>query len=162
MGRQSVIKDIFKNERVRSFVFWFTGLVLLDQIIKFVVFRFVSVARHVVLNEEQILGIQLLKNFDFAFSLRVPEPIIFLIYIVVLAVMLIYIKNNFRTFDAKSILAWTFIVSGAISNIVERVIFGYVKDFIYIVGGGIFNFADFYILFGIALLFYIEFRREKI
>ena len=162
MGRQSVIKDIFKNERVRSFVFWFTGLVLLDQIIKFVVFRFVSVARHVVLNEEQILGIQLLKNFDFAFSLRVPEPIIFLIYIVVLAVMLIYIKNNFRTFDAKSILAWTFIVSGAISNIVERVIFGYVKDFIYIVGGGIFNFADFYILFGIALLFYIEFRREKL
>ncbi|MCC7356148.1 MAG: signal peptidase II [Candidatus Doudnabacteria bacterium] len=135
---------------------------MLDQIIKFVVFRFVSVARHVVLNEEQILGIQLLKNFDFAFSLRVPEPIIFLIYIVVLAVMLIYIKNNFRTFDAKSILAWTFIVSGAISNIVERVIFGYVKDFIYIVGGGIFNFADFYILFGIALLFYIEFRREKI
>ena len=58
MGRQSVIKDIFKNERVRSFVFWFTGLVLLDQIIKFVVFRFVSEARHVVLNEERILGIQ--------------------------------------------------------------------------------------------------------
>ncbi len=162
MGRQSDIKNIFQNERVRSFVFWFTGLALLDQILKFFAFRFVSEAHHVFLNGERIVGLQLFKNYDFAFSLPLPQILIFVIYAVVLAVIFRYIKNHFNSFDAKSFLAWTFIVCGAVSNIVERVVTGYVKDFIYIIGGGIFNLADFYILFGIALLFYVEFRREKL
>lgn len=162
MGRQSDIKKIFQNERVRSFVFWFTGLLLLDQLAKFFAFRFISEPGYLSLSAERIIGMQLFKNFDFAFSLPLPQTLIFIIYAVVLVMISSYVKKNFNLFDAKSFLAWTFIISGAISNIVERVITGYVKDFFYIIGGGIFNFADFYILFGIALLFYVEFRREKL
>lgn len=162
MGRQSDIKHIFENERVRSFVFWFAGFVLLDQIAKIFAFRFTNEAHYIVVIGERILGVQLFKNYDFAFSVPIPTSLIFFIYFVVLALILVYVKKNFSEFDIKSFWAWTLILSGALSNIVERVITSYVKDFIFIYGGGIFNFADFYILFGIVVLLYVEFSRKKL
>jgi signal peptidase II len=54
-------------------------------------------------------------------------------------------------------LAWTLVVVGALSNIADRLMFGYVRDFIQ-VGSGYLNFADFYILIGVGLLLFYERR----
>ncbi len=52
-------------------------------------------------------------------------------------------------------ISWVLILSGAISNIIERLLFGYVKDWFYVswLGYiGVYNLADGYILVGIILL----------
>ena len=52
-------------------------------------------------------------------------------------------------------IAWVMILSGACSNVTERIVLGYVKDWIYITRfglTGIYNLAAGYILIGIVLL----------
>lgn len=57
--------------------------------------------------------------------------------------------------DLKRKLAWTLVFAGAISNVTERVVLGYVRDFIFIFGG-ILNLADLYILGGVFILLSTE------
>ncbi len=162
MKSYETLKTIFKNERLGSFVFWFGILVFVDQLAKYFAFRFIKTESVISVSDVSLFGLQLYKNYDFAFSLPVLFPVIIGIYLVVLFVIFRYVWKNFTKFDSRSFVAWVFILSGALSNVVERIFFGYVKDFVYILGGGIFNFADFYILFGIVLLFSLEFRRKKL
>lgn len=94
-------------------------------------------------------------NDRFAFSLPVPTPLMYLIYFAVLGMIAVYILKNYRQFTKRIWLAWILILAGAISNIGERIIFGHVRDFIYVslfYWTGIYNLADGYILVGIILL----------
>ena len=55
--------------------------------------------------------------------------------------------------------AWMLIFAGAASNIGERILLGYVRDFIYITfykWTGVYNAADFYILIGIVILLFVN------
>ena len=52
-------------------------------------------------------------------------------------------------------LAWALVLAGGASNIIERIIMGSVRDFIYIHWRnltGIYNLADFYIIVGVLVL----------
>jgi lipoprotein signal peptidase len=101
---------------------------------------------------------QVFQNHAFAFSLRVPPVAMYAIYIVVVAAMLFYCLKNYYRLPRLQQLAWLLIFAGALSNIVERLFLGYVRDFIYIAAykwRGIYNLADFYIIAGILLLLFI-------
>jgi lipoprotein signal peptidase len=94
-------------------------------------------------------------NYNFAFSLPVPPPLMFAIYAVVIAAMIYYILKNHRSLTFLARLAWVLIFTGAASNIIERIFLGYVRDFIYISfykWTGIYNAADGYIIAGVLLL----------
>jgi lipoprotein signal peptidase len=103
---------------------------------------------------------RIFRNYLFAFSAPVPAPLMYLAYAIILALIAWYIASYYRSFNATDKLAWTLIAAGSISNIGERVATGYVKDFIYLFSG-IFNFADFYILLGIVLLFIAHGRPKR-
>ncbi len=92
------------------------------------------------------------RNYQFAFSTPLPVPLMYFIYAVILGIIVWYVWTHYKRFTPLESLAWVAIAAGAISNIGERILNGYVKDFIYLFSG-VFNFADFYILFGIVLLF---------
>ena len=94
---------------------------------------------------------EVFNNSQFAFSLPVPEVLMYVIYGVILVGIVYYIFRNYRSFNSAASIAWTFIVAGAVCNICERLVLGHVRDFLYIFMG-IFNFADFYILAGIIVL----------
>jgi lipoprotein signal peptidase len=98
---------------------------------------------------------QIFRNYHFAFSAPVPPVFMYLIYTVILILIVWYVVTLYKKFTSIESLAWVLIVSGAVSNIAERVATGYVKDFIYLFSG-VFNLADFYILFGIVLLFIVR------
>ena len=119
-------------------VFLFVFLILLDQFSKL----FIE---------------QPFYNFQFAFSLPVPQPLIYIIYILVLGGIAYYLSRHYRQLSLFSTIAWTFILSGALSNVGERIVLGSVRDFIYINfyhWTGIYNLADFYIIIGIVLLLF--------
>jgi lipoprotein signal peptidase len=95
------------------------------------------------------------RNYAFAFSLPLPSKFIYLTYAVIIAATSYYCFKNYKKLSFISRLAWVLIFAGAFSNIAERIVLGYVRDFIYIAFYkwlGIYNAADFFILSGIIML----------
>lgn len=97
------------------------------------------------------LGWSIFLNDKFAFSLPIPVFAMYGIYVLVLIGMTYYVLRTWIRFNIIQKYAWAFVYAGGISNIVERIITGHVKDFIPI-ANGILNVADFFILTGLLLL----------
>lgn len=95
------------------------------------------------------------RNYQFAFSLPVPWPAMYAIYAAVLGLVVFYLIKKWVFIGRLQKIGWCFIFAGAVSNIGERILLGYVRDFIPLFGG-ILNLADLLILGGIALLLYQE------
>lgn len=125
-------KDQISKKTIFGWGLVFVFLIALDQLIKN------SVSR-------QFL------NYQFAFSLPLPAWLMYLVYALILAGIIIYCFRNFSKFNQLQSLAWILIIAGAVSNIGERIILGYVRDYIYILTG-VFNLADGYIILGIIIL----------
>ena len=125
-----------KNERPNfiSFVFLFLVLVSADQLTK-------QFAKNI------------FPNANFAFSLPLPVWLMYVIYFLVLAGIAAYVKKNLRSLNPGQSLAWVCIFAGALSNVLERILLGYVRDWIYI-WTGVFNLADGFIILGIFILLF--------
>ncbi len=121
----------------QKFYFLILGsLILIDQLSKLAVSK---------------LGWSIFLNDQFAFSLPVPTVLMFAIYLLVLSGSFFYIYKFWKNFSSQQKLAWTLVIAGGLSNVVERIFLGSVRDFIPM-AGGMLNFADFYILIGLVLL----------
>ena len=131
--------------------YFFCGavLILVDQAAKYLAYSrafgsFLSRLR-------PILGFEIFPNYDFAFSLRLPHFLIYSVYVALLAILIAwFVRQQHKSHKLK--LGLIFILAGALSNILDRLALGYVRDFIYIFWGNIFNLADLFILAGIILL----------
>lgn len=122
-----------KNKTLFGFYFGFVALgIASDQIIKFLVQN-------------------PFRNYDFAFSISLPLPLIYTIYFLVLAAVVIFIVKQNSRLDNLQRFSWSLVLAGALSNVGERIALGYVRDYIYLLGG-ILNAADFMIIIGIMLL----------
>jgi signal peptidase II len=105
------------------------------------------------------LGFAPFANYNFAFSLPVPEAIMYAIYAIAIVAILWHIVGRWHTFLSGSRAAWVMVLSGALANVAERMLLGYVRDFIQI-GTGYVNVGDLYILGGAAYLLYRSFVRD--
>ncbi len=101
------------------------------------------------------LGWLIFLNDQFAFSLPVPVALMYVIYLVVLIAISIYVYKTWIRFDDLQKTAWVFVYAGGLSNVVERIFLGHVRDFIPILNGTL-NLADFFIIFGLLLLLYSQ------
>lgn len=120
---------------------WCIVLVAIDQLLKYFVFRSPTLRFPIVLFD----------NNKFAFSWPVPTAVEYIIYGAVLALCIWYCSRSYKKFSMAEKVGWLLVYAGAASNIGERLVRGSVRDYLYIYHG-IFNLADFYILFGIFLL----------
>lgn len=96
---------------------------------------------------------RIFENHNFAFSLAVPVVLMYGIYSLAIFTMLIYLYRNYHQLLIFEQIAWVLILAGAVSNVGERTIFGFVRDWVYIYTG-VFNLADGYIILGILILFF--------
>lgn len=129
-------------------MFWvLTGLLLVifDQLTKWLAFRFESFGL------SYFLYLAHFHNSNFAFSLPLPVIIMYVIYGLAFGFIGRYLYPRFRFFNFREKLAWVLVLAGGISNFVERIALGYVRDFIGILNG-VFNLADAYIIIGVILL----------
>jgi signal peptidase II len=142
-----------KNERpyLGSFVFILGGIILIviDQLVKYIAFK--NPQWEVLRFLEPLARQENFRNYLFAFSLPIPQWLIFIVYGAVLYLIFQYLSRQYYSLNRNEKIAWVLVVAGALSNIGERIILGYVRDFIYI-ATGIFNIADLYILLGIIVL----------
>jgi len=98
-------------------------------------------------------------NFFFAFSLKVPAPLMYVVYFIGIASIAAYLFKHHQNLSKTDFLAWTMILAGAVSNVGERIVLGYVRDWIHI-KSGVFNLADGYIILGILILLIGNIRKK--
>lgn len=136
-----------------SFAFWFLsglGLLAIDQISKYLIFRR---PQHQA-SGFKFLALRQFQNYNFAFSLPLPKILIYAIYLAGLTAIGVYLWRGRHQLRLWQAAAWALIFIGGLANVAERLVLGYVRDFIYVFYGGILNLADLYILLGIALLLF--------
>jgi len=100
-------------------------------------------------------------NQNIAFSLPLPQILTIIIVIVILAVLsylwwLSLLKSNLWKLTAISL-----IILGALSNLIDRLLFGYVIDYIKIWIWPVFNLADAMIVAGVFIYILSEFKKPR-
>lgn len=119
-------------------------------------------------------SIAIIKNFFYltyinndgaAFSILVGKRVLLILIAVLVIVMLIrYIKKN-NIQNKLELVSISLIIGGSLGNLIDRVVRGYVIDFldfkIFNYNFPIFNLADTFIVIGVFLLLLKEIRKEN-
>lgn len=103
----------------------------------------------------QILNFSYTQNTGMAFGL-ISNNIIFVIIfnIVILGIIIKFLKENNDSIDYTVLVSLILIVSGGIGNLIDRILRGYIVDFIKFdfINFPIFNVADISVTIGVLIL----------
>lgn len=96
-------------------------------------------------------------NKNLAWSVPIAPGVFYFVWIIIFFIIIYFFLKNRRQSEK---MALAFILSGAVSNIIDRVTHGCVIDFIDLKIWPVFNIADIYITIGVALLvvIYIKYK----
>ncbi len=107
------------------------------------------------------LKITPLKNTGVAFGLFSGMNSFFIFFNIGLLVFLLYIRRKF--ISSLSFYSSHFIIGGAVSNIYDRIRFGYVIDFIDLkFFPAVFNLADFFITLGVVIIIFDRDEKREV
>ena len=139
--------------------------VAIDICSKLVISKYLSINESIkVINN--FINITHVKNTGVAWSLFANQTILVLIVsLIVIVGIIVYIKKNKPTNNVEKI-SYSMILGGAIGNLIERLFYGYVTDFIDInifdYNYPVFNLADTFIVVGVILLIIVTWRCEHV
>ncbi len=97
-------------------------------------------------------GFTLAKNYYIAFSLPLSGPILTLFIGIVILILLYFYVILIKKEEYAQASCLTFVILGAISNIVDRIKYGFVIDYLDLKYFTVFNIADSMIVVGAVLL----------
>ena len=130
-------------------------LLIIDIVIKLII------SNNLILNQSikvinNFFYITYVKNTGVAWSILSGKiNLIIVITLIIISVLAIYIFNK-KSYSVLEIISYSMILSGSIGNLIDRIIYGYVIDYLdfNILGYNypIFNFADMCIVIGIILI----------
>jgi len=129
---------------------FFASLIVIDQIAKYLV-------RH--------LGGFYICNKGIAFSINIPQVWLWILLVLLFFIILQISKSKFQI--SNELLNFKFqnlpailVLAGAISNIIDRLYFGCVIDFINLKIWPVFNLADVFIIIG-AIILILQIKKQK-
>jgi signal peptidase II len=154
----TVVTDTATHTRTlrRSFVLWafvFFFAVALDQYTKWVVFGSRD-ATHFL-----SLAVMHFQNHALLFGISLPAYLVVPMYSALLVVLLYYLWSSFSDMQLWQRAGWVLVLAGGVSNFLERLVLGYVRDFV-VIASGIFNLADAFIIIGVVLVLLAEYRKS--
>ena len=140
-----------------NFIFISLLICLLDQFSKYII---IINYNSIINNDLIFFTIDYLKNYGAAFNIFSGSRIFLSTVSIIFSFVLIYIilKNNInRTIE---LLSYSFILGGTMGNGLDRIINGYVVDFINLnfINFAVFNIADVSINIGFILILYNLFK----
>lgn len=133
-------------------------LIFVDQYTKYLSIDRLK-GRNPVVLIDGVLELQYLENRGAAFGMLQDKKTLFIFMTVVMLIVVFYVL--FKLPEQKKFVVWQvflcFICAGGIGNMIDRVRFDYVVDFIYfrLIDFPIFNFADILVTIGTILLFIV-------
>lgn len=122
----------------------------LDQLTKFLIFG--TQPRSII---GDFLWFQSEKNTGAAFSMLAGNNVLFIIITSLACVILGYFLFSKKMFSKRlEKISLALILGGAVANLIDRIVFAYVRDFIYLkfINFAVFNIADTAITIGAVLL----------
>lgn len=137
---------------------------LIDQILKILVRNSlkVGIEKYII---PKFFYLTYAKNTGGAFSLFENNPILLAVIGVIALIFLFRYILSDAELDKLEIVCYSMLIGGIIGNLLDRIIFNYVTDYIGLVFGSyyypVFNFADMLIVISIGLLFIKEVRGDK-
>ena len=134
-------------------------VILIDQFTKYIIFNNYKTF----INKDYLLfRLDFVKNYGAAFNILNGNRILLSFISIVFSILLTYLilrKNTLNFFD---LISYSFILGGTIGNGIDRVIRGFVIDFINlnVINFPVFNIADMSINIGFIFLFYSIFKNK--
>ena len=101
------------------------------------------------------------KNTGVAFSIPVNK---WLLYVLIIIILLFLINLLVRAYQRKNIypvVSLTLVIVGALSNLIDRLKYGFIIDYVQVWILPIFNIADLMIVGGVCLLLWRNFFKKK-
>lgn len=136
---------------------------VVDRIFKdYIVYKLPEKGVFIFSNSLGNIGLRLSKNFNAAFSIKIPEYIFYTLIGVLVGYILILLIKSYRSKIFFDSIFYILIFLGAISNLIDRIIYGYVVDYIEILIWPVFNIADTLIVIGVGMWGYRIFRNPEI
>ena len=142
------------------FVFFSIFIVLIDQLTKYLMLH----NKKLFINKDFLLfKLDFVKNYGAAFNILSGSRIFLSFISIIFSIFLIYLisrKNKLNTIDLYS---YSLILGGTIGNGIDRILKGYVIDFINLnfINFPVFNIADISINIGFLLVFYKIIKSRK-
>ena len=139
-------------------------LLCIDQIAKLLVINLLTKTDSIAIIKN-FFYLTYINNDGAAFSILVGKRIFLILVAIIVIIMLIhYIKKN-NIQNKLEIVSLALIIGGSLGNLMDRVVRGYVIDFldfkIFNYNFPIFNLADTFIVIGVFLLLLKEIRKEN-
>ena len=134
-------------------------LFLADRLTKWLAFRIPEGG--VFLFSEKFAGLRLYKNFNLIFNIVLPDWLIYVMISAILLPLFWLLAKNYSQKNIFLIFPLSLIIVGALSNLIDRLYFGFVVDFISFFDYSIFNLSDAYIVGGVGLILISEFILKK-
>ena len=131
---------------MKKFIFIAILIVLVDQLSKF----FLTGVHKGIINYT--------TNTGAAFSILTGFNWLLMIVAVIVAVLIIVFAKNCKKYR----LPLAFIFGGVVGNLIDRIFFGFVKDFIDLGFWPIFNVADSFNVIGVGLLIILLFKTKDL
>ena len=139
-------------------------LLAIDQISKILVVKLIDINQ----------SVEVIKNFFYltythntgaAFSILTGQRLfLILIAVIILIILINYIRKN-TVREKIDIISFSLIIGGSLGNLIDRIVRGYVVDFldfkIFGYNFPVFNLADTFIVIGVFLLLIVTIRKER-
>ena len=128
-------------------------IIFIDQFTKYLIFTNYKLF----LNKNFLLfRLDFVKNYGAAFNIFSGNRIFLSFISIIFSILLIYIIFRKNTTNSIDLYSYSFILGGTIGNGIDRLLKGFVIDFINlnIINFPVFNFADISINIGFVFLFY--------
>ena len=135
-------------------------IILIDQSTKYLIFYNYKK----LINKNLLLfKLDLVKNYGAAFNIFSGHRLFLSSISIFFSILLTYLILKKNTLNLLDLTAYSFILAGTIGNGLDRILRGYVIDFINlnIINFPVFNIADISINFGFIILFYSIIKNKR-
>lgn len=146
-----------ENPHVNLFFSLFTvaGIVFFDRVTKIFFSKVLGLGESLPL-VRGVFHMTLVHNTGIAFGLFKNQGVVFIIIPIIAVVLLVYniyyYRQSGETLSRIYIIAFSLILGGAIGNLIDRILYGYVIDFIDFRVWPVFNIADSAITIGAVVI----------
>ena len=146
------------KKKIFNLLFYIIGIVVLTELDQ--ITKALAAARLLGKPDFKITGGEILfyklRNSGAAWGMLSGKINLFLVFTVIVMLIVTYVIINLPATRKYMplLITCTLLVSGAVGNFIDRVRFGYVRDFIYfkLINFPVFNVADCYVTVSVALL----------
>lgn len=138
-----------KSPKLKNISIIFLGLFLftLDRILKYL-----SISGFLNTLKNNFISLDYFANNNLAFSIPFNNGLSIIISVLILFIVNFYlILKNKKNVNSNILISLMFVNIGGVSNIIDRIKYGYVIDYINVLNINIFNLSDVFIILGFLI-----------